>query len=133
MDILHTINSILNWTATNVPWDLVIASGLLSPVLLVIKKKLDVQSEKVMMTLVLVLSTLGSAAQYLLTTTAGSPEIIAAHGLMVAALSQPWYFALYKPAMAWFSNELAKARAFDAEVKSAAIPATGLPTAETKV
>lgn len=120
---IQTLNSV----AVMIPWDLVIASGVLSPVVLLVKKWLHLQSEKVMMTLVLVLSTLGAAVSYVLTTTSADPSIIAAQSLMVAAMSQPVYYILVKPFSLWFSGELAKARAFDAEVKSAAIPASGLP------
>lgn len=118
---------ILNWLAVNIPWELVIASGVLSPVVLLVKKWLHLQSEKVMMTLVLVLSMLGSAVTYILSATSNDPTIIAVQGFIVAAMSQPVYYLIVKPFSLWFSGELAKARAFDAEVKSAAIPATGLP------
>ena len=132
MDILHTILNVLNWTATNVPWDLVIASGILSPLALAIKKWFSVQSEKVMMTLVIVLGVVGSAITYLMSTPTSDPSIIAAHGLIVAALSQPFYYLCVKPATKWLSAELAKAAAFEAEVKSATIPAEGLPITQTK-
>lgn len=120
---LQTVNSI----AQMIPWDLVIASGVLSPVVLVIKKWLSIQSEKVMMTLVLLVSMIGATASYLLGTTSSDPTIIAVQGFMVAAMSQPVYYLAVKPFSAWLGAELAKARAFDAEVKSAAIPAEGLP------
>lgn len=132
MEIVHSILNVLNWIALNVPWDLVIASGLLSPVALGFKKWRDIQSEKFMMTLVLILGVAGAAATYLMETPTTDPSIIAARGLMIAAMSQPWYFVIYKPAVKWLSAELAKARAFDAEVRSAAIPAEGLPVTQTK-
>ena len=132
MDIAHTTLNVLNWLALNIPWDLVVASGILSPLALGFKKWRDVQSEKVMMTIVLVLGVAGAAATYLLNTPTTDPSIIAVRGLMIAAMSQPWYFLVYKPAVKWLSAELAKARAFDAEVRSAAIPAEGLPVTQTK-
>lgn len=122
-DILPTINHI----ATMIPWDLVAASGILSPLALGIKKWLSIQSERVMMTLVLVLSVVGATATYLMTVTTSDPSIIAVRGLMIAAMSQPFYYLIVKPSYTWLAAELAKARAFDAEVKSAAIPADGLP------
>lgn len=125
---MNQVLLILNTIATNVPWDLVIASGVLSPVLVIVKKWLDIQSEKVMMTLVLVFGMLGATATYLLTVETADPTIIAAQGLMVAAMSQPFYFLVIKPTFTWLSIEFAKARAWDAEVKSAAVPAGGLPT-----
>lgn len=121
------INEVLNWLAVNVPWELVIASGVLSPVLLGVKKWKHIKSEKIMSTLVIVFGLLGAAATYILSSTSDTPAIIATQGLLIAAMSQPWYFTLWKPISKWLSAELAKARAFDAEVKSAAIPATGLP------
>lgn len=127
-DILVATLNVINWLAVNIPWDLVLASGVLSPVLLAIKKWRHIQSEKVMMSLVLVVSIAGATASYILSSTSDLPTVIAIQGLMVAAMSQPWYYIIYKPATKWLSAELAKAKAFDAEVKSAAIPAAGLPT-----
>lgn len=125
--IITIVVQALNWLAVNIPWDLVIASGVLSPVLLAIKKWRHIQSEKVMMTLVLVLGMIGSAITYFLTVHSSDPTIIAVQGLMVAAMSQPFYYLVVKPFSVWLGGELAKARAYDAEVKSAAIPADGLP------
>lgn len=125
--VIATLNAI----ATHIPWDLVIASGILSPLLLSIKHWLSIQNEKVIMTLVLILGGIGSAATYLLTTPTTDPSVIAIHALMISAMSQPIYFLAIKPAAKWLGGELAKAAAFDAEVKSAAIPATGLPVTNT--
>lgn len=131
MDIAKIIDA-LNWIALNIPWDLVIASGVLSPVLLGVKKWFSVQSEKVMMTLVIVFGAIGATVSYLVGVPTTDPTIIAVHGLVISALSQPFYYLLVKPASKWLSAELAKAAAFDAEVKSAAIPADGLPISQTK-
>ncbi len=125
---MEQVISILNTIATNIPWDLVIASGILSPLLVIIKKWMHIQSEKVMMSLVLLFGVLGAAATYLLTVETADPSIIAVQGLMIAAMSQPIFFILVKPAATWLSVEFAKARAWDAEVKSAAVPSGGLPT-----
>jgi hypothetical protein len=124
---MEQVLSTLNTISQAIPWDLVMASGILSPAVLLVKKWLHLQSEKVMMTLVLVLSMIGSAVTYILSTNSADPSIIAVQGLMVAAMSQPVFFLVVKPFSVWFGGELAKARAFDAEVKSAAIPASGLP------
>lgn len=132
MDIAQTTLNVLNWLALNIPWDLVLASGILSPLLLGVKKWFSVQSEKVMMSLVLVFGVVGAAVTYLMGTPTTDPSIIAAHGLMIAAMSQPVFFILVKPVSRWLSTELAKAAAFDAEVRSAAIPAEGLPVTQTK-
>lgn len=129
---MEQVLSTLNTIAAAIPWDLVAASGILSPVVLLIKKWLHLQSEKVMMTLVLVFGMVGAAATYFIGAKFSDPSMIAVQGLMVAAMSQPFYYLVVKPFSTWFGGELAKARAYDAEVKSAGIPAEGLPTPQAK-
>jgi hypothetical protein len=128
-EILDTINDV----AKAIPWELVIASGVLSPAVLAVKKWLGIQNEKVMMALVLVSGLIGAAVTYILSVPTDDPSIIAVRGLMIAAMSQPVYYLLVKPVATWLSAELAKAAAFDAEVKSAAIPEGGLPVSGTQV
>lgn len=124
---MNEVLTIANDAVKAIPWELVIASGILSPVALAFKKWLHIQNEKVMMTMVLVFGLIGAAITYITTVPTDDPTIIAARGLMIAAMSQPVYYLVVKPIATWLSAELAKAAAFDAEVKSAAIPAEGLP------
>jgi hypothetical protein len=136
--ILNSLAITVSHISGMVPWDLVAASGVLSPVLLAVKQPLkkriesDKTMEKVMMSLVIIFGIVVATLQYLVNVPTTDPSIIAVHGLLISAMSQPFYMILVKPFYRWLSGELAKAKAFDAEVKSAAIPATGLPTGTTQ-
>jgi hypothetical protein len=118
-EVLHHINVALN----NIPWGAVAASGVLSPVLLAVKKWFSVQSEKVMITLVAASGMLVAGANYLLHVPTHEPTIIALQGAAIAFGTQPFYFFIVKPLAAAVADQLAKAAAFDAQVKSAAVPA----------
>lgn len=123
MEVLHSVANVLNYLAVHVPWQAVAASGMLSPVLLGIKKWFSVQSEKVMISLVMLSGMLLSGAHYLMTVPTHDPSIIAVQGAALAFLTQPFYFFIVKPVAASVSEQLAKAAAFDRQVKSAAEPA----------
>jgi len=124
MEVLHSIGNSLNYLAVHVPWSAVAASGLLSPILLGIKKWFSVQSEKVMISLVAVSGMLVAGANYLLHVPTHDPTIIAAQGAAIAFMTQPFYFFVVKPLAAAVGEQLAKAAAFDAQVKSAGQPVT---------
>lgn len=125
---MDEIVKILNYLATNMPWEALVASGIISPLLVGIKKVLSVQSERVMISLVLIVSILAATGHYLLTVPTSNPSIIAMQGAVLAFMTQPVYFFLVKPASKWFSETLAAAAAFKADVKSAAEPQQGLTT-----
>lgn len=125
--MLNTLLNLLNSVVTHIPWDILLASGVISPLLVGIKKWFSVQSEKVMITLVAVLSLLTALAHYLMTTPTSDPTIIAVQGAVLAFMTQPVYFFVVKPFYLWISGELAKANAYDQELKSAIIPEEGLP------
>lgn len=120
---LHSIGSGLNYLAVHVPWSAVAASGALSPILLAIKKWFSVQSEKVMISLVALSGMLVAGANYLLHVPTHDPTVIALQGAAIAFLTQPFYFFIVKPIAASVEEQLAKAAAFDRQVKSAAEPA----------
>jgi hypothetical protein len=125
---LHSIANGLNYLATHIPWAAVGASGVLSPLLLGIKKWFSVQSEKVMITLVALSSMIVAGAHYLLSVPTHDPTVIAVQGAALAFMTQPFYFFIVKPVAAAVGEQLAKAAAFDAQVKSAAdvpLSATG--------
>jgi hypothetical protein len=119
MDVLHSATNAINYLAVHIPWAAVGASGVLSPVLLGVKKWFSVQSEKVMISLVALSSMLVAAGHYLLNVPTHDPTIIAAQGAALAFMTQPFYFFIVKPLAAAVSEQLAKAAAFDAQVKSA--------------
>lgn len=123
----QTILDALNYAAAHIPWAAIGASGILSPLLLGLKKWFSVQSEKVMISLVALVALATAAGHYLLTTPIQAPGVIAIQAAVLAFMTQPIYFFVVKPAAAWFGEQLAKAAAFDAQVKSAIEPVNGLP------
>lgn len=124
--MLQKILDILN----NVPpgtYEAMIASGVISPVLLGIKKWLSVKSERVMVTLVIVIAMLTAAGNYLLHVPVHDPSIIALQGSVIAFMTQPVYFFFVKPLFNKVSETLSAASKFNDEVKSAVEPPEGLP------
>lgn len=122
MEVLNTIANAVHWVAQNAPWAAVLAAGILSPILLAIKKKFKVQSEKVMICLVAFAGLVVAGGNYLLHVPTQNPTIIALQGLAVAFMTQPFYFFIVKPLSIAVTEQLAKAAAFDEQVKSAANP-----------
>jgi hypothetical protein len=119
-------------------WQALLASGILSPLLKVWKHFRVTKKEKEIAEWAMYLITVGvafSAAllQYLLTAHPGNPTIIALHTAILSFMLQPVYLLGVKPLWSYFSKKSAAATAFNEEVKSAAIPATGLPIAGTSV
>lgn len=121
--MVSEISTILTYLSTSIPWEAVAASGVLSPVLLAIKKWFSVQSEKVMITLVLLAGMLTAAGHYLLNVPTNDPSIIAVQGAVLAFMTQPFYFFIVKPIANTVSEQIAKAQAFDRQIKSAIEPA----------
>lgn len=126
--MLNQVLYYANQIAKNFPWEVIAASGVISPLLVGIKKWFSVQSEKVMITLVVVLSTVTVAGNYLLHVPTADPRILAVQAAVLAFATQPVYFFIVKPAIYSFRSYIEKAAKFNAEVKSAAVPAAGLPT-----
>lgn len=124
-EILKQTIEILNYVATNVPLDAIIASGVLSPILLGFKKVFGVNSEKVMITMVGIAGILVATGNYLLHVPTSDPTVIAMQGAVLAFMTQPFYFLLVKPASkrigVWAAAQLAKAQVYQDDVKSAAI------------
>jgi hypothetical protein len=122
MDSFLLVRETLHYLATNIPWDVIAASGILSPVLLLIKKWFSVQSEKVMITLVGVSGLIVAGLNYITTVPTHDPSIIAFQGAVVAFLTQPFYFYIVKPIATAVSEQLAKDAFFKSQVQSAAEP-----------
>lgn len=119
----------LNYAATNIPWAAIAASGILSGLLLgpqKLIKKYVVHNEQVMIVLVGAAGLVVAGVHYLLTVPTTNPKFIALQGLALSFATQPFYFLLWKPAMAWFSGQLVKASTIDEQITSAKVPATGL-------
>jgi hypothetical protein len=124
--MLQKVLDILN----NVPpgtYEALLASGIISPLLVGVKKWFSVQSERVMITLVVVLGMLAAAGNYLLHVPTQDPSIIALQGAVIAFMTQPVYFFFVKPLFGKISSTLEAAAKFNDEVKSAAEPAGGVP------
>lgn len=118
MQILQQVLEILNYVSANIPWDAVAASGVLSPLLVGVKRWFSVQSERIMISLVILFAMLAAAGNYLLNVPSQDPGVIAVQGAVLAFMTQPVYFFVVKPAYKWFSGQLAKAAAFDEQVKA---------------
>lgn len=119
-NILHYINIIVS----HIPWAAVAASGVISPLLMMIKKWLDIKSEKVLISLVGLMSAGAVMANYLLHVPTSDPSIIAIQTAVVGFMTQPIYYFIVKPGFAWIGETVAAAAAFKKEVKSAAVPTT---------
>lgn len=124
---MQQILDVANYIVTHVPWDVLIASGILSPLLLAIKKWFSVQSEKVMISLVAFVALMTATGHYLLTVPTGNPSVIAVQAAVLAFMTQPIYFFVVKPIWLWFSAQLSAAAAYRSEVLSATVPETGVP------
>jgi hypothetical protein len=137
MDIFHLILSNANDLARHFPWDALVASGVISPLLVGVKKwritknveSLFKKDWFVYLTLLL-LSALTAAGNYLLHTPTSDPTIIAIQTAVVAFLTQPIYFFIVKPALAYFRGEINRAAEHNLQIKSAAVPVGGLPTSQ---
>lgn len=132
----------LNELATIIPWtdvlEFLAISGILSLVLVPVYKlvKRWFEHNKGVMRVIVTISGLGIAfGQYMIETQPQSPAVVAYSGLAIAFTSQTfWHVA--KACVAILMREVAKAQAFDVDVKSAALPTgvqdikTSLPGAE---
>ena len=125
MQVLNNIIDILNWVAVHVPWAMVGASALISPLLVGIKKWFSVQSEKVMITLVGLVSMAAAGFHYLLTVPTHNPSVIAIQGFVLAFMTQPVYFFAVKPSIAWLQKRIQEAAELNL-AKSAAEPVEDL-------
>lgn len=128
--------TILNWVATHIPWDGLIASGLLSALLVGPQKVIKswfTHNEPVIIGFITVLGpVLMLAWSYLIHQYGTDPSIVALQGLALAFATQPFYFImvkpLYKKLAAYIAARIAEAANLNL-VKSAKEPAGGLPLA----
>lgn len=97
-----------------------------SPALKAVKHWLDIQSEKVMIGLVLLVSFIAATGGYLLSTPSASPTIIALHTAVLGGLSTPFYVYIVKPLWSVFVSD-PRISQIESEVRSAAEPAGGVP------
>lgn len=128
---MHDLLNLLNELATKVPLDWLIASGLLSPLLLAVKKwritknvETILQKDWVMYSLVILTSAAFAIASYILNDPTKDPTVIAIQTAMTAFMSQPIYFFVVKPLFKLIEAQLAKAAQLNADIKSAAVSPT---------
>lgn len=137
-EVLHYLNQAVS-QFHNIPagfWQALIASGVLSPLIKIwkhfrITKKEKEIAEWAMYGLTIVVAFAVAVFQYLLTTHPQNPQIIALHTAVLSFMLQPVYMFVVKPTWNYLSSKNAAAAAFNSEVKSAAIPAEGLPIGGT--
>jgi apolipoprotein N-acyltransferase len=127
MQMVDAIFGFLNYVTTHVPWELIGASGILSPLMIGVKKWFSVQNELVMFLLVFGTATLAAAVNWLLHTQSHDPNVILVQAALLTVMAQPFYFGLFKPLFKWLGGQLSKAAAYDQQLKAAAEPAGGLP------
>lgn len=133
--IFHQILEILNYIAVHTPWDAVAASGLLSGILIgpqrAIKKWFE-HNEQIMILTVGAAGILVAGTHYLISTPSVNPSIIAVQGLVLAFMTQPFYFIVWKPLMRkigvsfipWLREQIKEAESLNAvDTPAAAVPA----------
>ena len=106
----------------------IVAALVASPAVVAIKKWFHLHSDKVLLGVTIAASMFTAAGAYLVNDPTFSAWLLPVHGWLIFATTQPVYRFLVKPLMAKIQAKIAEAIAFNAEIKSAAVPATGLPT-----
>lgn len=132
--IAHALNSI-SPEAWGILATTVTTALVSSPVVQGLKKWFQVDEEKKVLFLVMLVSMASAAVAYLITVPQFAPWFILAQGWLTLGTSIPLYVFFLKPLFqnlgAWFTGKLAEAAAIN-EAKAAAVPAAGLPTASTE-
>jgi hypothetical protein len=114
-------------------WQVLLASGVLSPFLKAVQHWWDIQSEKLMIGLVILFAFVAAGLHYLLTTPSGNPSIIAVQTALIGFTMQPIYFLAVKPLYRYLTDRFGAAKDILDELKTASVPAAGLPIAGTTV
>lgn len=122
--IVNAINKIPPGT-----WQALAASGVISPTLQAIKHWFSIESEKYMVFLMIFASGVTAAVAYILNTPNQNPTIIALHTAIIGFITTPFYYYIVKPLYLKFISEVAQAKKLNEDIKSAAVPPEGLPTA----
>lgn len=134
MDILQNILNTLNGVPSEV-WSVVIETivGALvaSPLVLGIKKWLSINSEKVMLATTILMSMVAAGAAYAINDPVFTAWLIPIQGWLIFATTQPVYMYAIKPLIRKIQSVIAEAVVLNTEVKSAAVPPTGLPGSQT--
>lgn len=116
---MQEILNVLNYIAVHFPVEGLVATITGSALLTPITRRLSQKSDLFKMTVVWITFAVGAGVYYLLKTPVNNPSIIALQASAMFAASQPVYMKLFKPLVVWFGEQLAKAAAFDAQIKAA--------------
>lgn len=133
MEVLNQILNALNSVPAEV-WgqvgEIVVSAVIVSPLALALKKWWKVNSEKIMVVMVMVGSILAAILAYLQTQPEFAPYFVAVQGALVFATTQPVYYFFVKPVwtrlVGWFETQVERAAELN-DTKSAEVPSNGLP------
>lgn len=133
METLKSLANILNQVPAET-WSLaaqsIISAFAISPIALGFKKWWKVNSEKIMLLIVIIGSIVTPVIIYLLQSPHYSAYIVPVIAMATFASTQPVYIYFVKPlylrGAAWFATQVAEAAKLN-EAKSAEVPASGLP------
>ena len=110
-------------------WNAVLASGVLSPIGMAIKKLKGIHNGEFMLWFMGAGSLIAGFTVYLLTTPQHDPTVIAFLGFITFLASQPFYKVVFKPFFAWLGGQFVTAKAqVEAQRNPASVPPEGLPS-----
>jgi hypothetical protein len=127
--MLQEIVRVLNWIAINIPYEAILASGVLSGVVQLVKDKLK-HLFKHYNAAILVLISVSSVAlvtmDYLLSDPTYAPKFVPIYAAAIAFGTQPAY-RMGKSIVGFFANQIAEANRRSEAQKSALEPLGGIP------
>lgn len=136
---LNHVMDLLNWIAVNIPLQGIIASGVLSGVLIAPQKAFKKWFEHNEIWIISLIAIVGPIIMivwnYLIHNYPTDPRIVALEGFSLSFATQPFYFAFWKPVVlgslvpkivAWWTKESSRAKEL-AAVKSAAVAPAEVP------
>jgi hypothetical protein len=129
---IHELVADLNATATTFNnlggFSALLASGVLSPVGIGIKKLKDIKDGEVMLWIMAAASLVAGFLVYLFSTPQHDPTVIGFLGLVTFIGTQPFYKIIFKPLFTWVGGQFAQAKLqVEADRNPAAVPPEGLP------
>ena len=146
--IFNEVMTVLNWLSVNIPWGAVLASGLLSGLLIgpqKLVKRWFKRNEQVIITIIGIVGPTAVAAwTYLIHNYGTDPRIVVVQGLAVSFATQPFYFMFWKPYVIgklipktakWIAVQVAEAEKLNAETAPtpvAAAPKVTVPIQDFK-
>jgi hypothetical protein len=136
--IVHIFNEImaaLNWLAVNVPWDGLVAAGVMTGLLTFPKqlfKRWFANHEPWIIGFIAVVGpTLVAAWSYILHHYGTDPHVVLLQGLALSFTTQPFYFIVWKPLVigklwpaftSWIASKIKDAEQLNREKAKASVP-----------